>query len=143
MKKNNFMRYFRVFSQDTIITEISTNDFRPLKLKPVKKNWLIGNTTEIYKAIVSVTYALPVGERLFYGYTTRARAMEMAKAGALRHINSLIDLGEDGEKQLLQYRTDHFEDLEVNLVYANIEAERAKTTPSPTCSEYVNKKSWF
>jgi hypothetical protein len=80
---------------------------------------------------------------MFYGYTTQVKAMEMAKAGALRYINSLIDLGEAGEKQLLQYRTDHFEDLEVNLVYANIETIRAKTTPLPTCSEYVNKKSWF
>lgn len=142
MKKKNFTRYFRVYSKDTAVTEISANDFRPPKLKPVKKDWFIANTNDIYDAIASVVYSLPEGEPLFYGYTTRVRAMEMAKAGALRHINSLIDLGEAGEQQLLQYRTDHFEDLEVNLVYANIESVRAKSVPVPDCSEYVSKKDW-
>ena len=50
--------------------------------------------------------------------------MEMAKAGALEHINSLIALGKDGELALYEYRFHHYQDLTVSLVEANIhEAE--------------------
>lgn len=116
MKQQNYTRYFRVFKNDTVITEISTNDFLPLKLRPSGKNWLIGDTTEILGAIASICYQLvPLGI-MFYGYRTRIEAINGAKSGALSHINSLIALGKAGEQELLQYRMDHYEDLNVNLV---------------------------
>jgi hypothetical protein len=107
MKQHNYFRYFRVFHNDTVVTEISTNDFHPLKLMQANQG--------------QVTYSLPINERLFYGYLTQAKAMEMAKAGALKHINSLIDEGKPGEKALYKYRFDHFQDLTVNLVEGNIQ----------------------
>jgi hypothetical protein len=107
MKQHNYTRYFRVFKDDTSVTEISTNDFLPVKPNPANDD--------------SPVYQLPVNERLYYGYLTKAKAMEMAKGGALEHINLLLDQNESGEKELYQYRFDHFQDLTVNLVEANIE----------------------
>jgi hypothetical protein len=124
MVKNNYARYFRVFKNDTVVTEISTNDFRRLKLRPVKENWLIGDTTEVLGTIAGRLYTLPVNSPLFYGYATRSKAMEMAKAGALNYIDKLIDEGASGEETLLQYRRDHYEDLRINLVYDRIENEK-------------------
>ncbi|MFC0515192.1 hypothetical protein ACFFGT_13320 [Mucilaginibacter angelicae] len=124
MVKNNYARYFRVFKNDTVVTEISTNDFQRLKLRPVKENWLIGDTTEVLGTIAGRLYTLPVNSPLFYGYATRSKAMEMAKAGALNYIDKLIDEGASGEETLLQYRRDHYEDLHINLVYDMIENEK-------------------
>jgi len=120
MNQQNYTRYFRVFKNDTVITEISTNDFQPLKLRPSGKNWLIGNTAEVLGTIADIPYSLPALGKLFYGYQTYAKAMQGAKAGALSYINSLIDLGESGEQTLFQYRMDHYEDLNLNLVGSNI-----------------------
>jgi|GEM_PF-576754 hypothetical protein len=120
MNQRNYTRYFRVFKNDTVVTEVSTNDFQPLKLTPVRKDWLIGPTAEVFCAISAVNYALPAIGLLYYGYTTRAKAMEMAKAEALEYIDSLINQGEPGNQTLLQYRMDHYEDLNINLVEENI-----------------------
>jgi hypothetical protein len=120
MKRRTFNRYFRVFKNDTAVTEISTNDFRPLKLKPFKKNWLIGDTAEVLCAISAVKYALPTDGTLFYGYSSEAKAMQMAKAGALKYIDLLISRGKAGEQALLQYRFDHYDDLNNKLTAANI-----------------------
>lgn len=121
MKKRNYSRYFRVFMNDTLVTEVSTNDFRPLILKPCKGNWLTNDSGKIFCAIAAVKYTLPTDGTLFYGYDTQAKAMEMAKSGALKHINLLIDEGKSSAKALYQYRFDHFEDLTVNLVAGNIQ----------------------
>ena len=51
--------------------------------------------------------------------------MEMAKAGALEHINSLIAMGKDGELALYEYRFHHYQDLTVNLVEENINSQGA------------------
>jgi hypothetical protein len=104
MKRNNYSRYFRVFHNDTTVTEISTNDFRRVRLQPANFEHIV--------------YSLP--EPLFYGYLTEAKAMEMAKAGALEHINALIAMGKDGELALYEYRFHHYQDLTVNLIEANI-----------------------
>jgi hypothetical protein len=120
MKQQNYTRYYRVFKNDTVITEFSANDFQPLKLKASGRNWTIGNTGEILGAIADIHYVLPPLGVLYYGYKTHAEAMEGAKAGALFYINSLIAMGEAGEQTLIQYRMDHYEDLNINLVEANI-----------------------
>jgi hypothetical protein len=104
MKQSNYNRYFRVFQNDTTVTEVSTNDFKRVKLQGANLQHLV--------------YSLP--EPLFYGYLTEAKAMEMAKAGALEHINALIAMGKDGELALYEYRFHHYQDLTVNLVEANI-----------------------
>jgi hypothetical protein len=121
MKRNNYCRYFRVFTYDTTVTEVSTNDFNPPRFRPFKKDWLVGNTQKLFGVIAAVPYTLLTGKDAFVGYSSRAKAMEMAKAGALKYIDSLIALGASGHKTLLQYRTDHYEDLCINLLSANIE----------------------
>jgi len=120
MKQQNYTRYYRVFKNDTIITEFSANDFQPLKLKASGGKWIIANTGEILGAIADIPYVLPPLGVLYYGYKTHAKAMEGAKAGALYYINSLIAMGEAGAQTLLQYRMDHYEDLNINLVETNI-----------------------
>jgi hypothetical protein len=115
MKKNSYSRYFRFLKNDTVINEISTNDFKPhVKFEP----------------IAATTYSLVINYPLYYGYLSRTRAMEMAKAGALKYIETLIDRGRSGMATLLKYRTDHYEDLNKNLTYTNIEAIKNQNTLS-------------
>ncbi|WP_208394820.1 hypothetical protein [Mucilaginibacter gilvus] len=54
-------------------------------------------------------------------YSLRSEAKEMAKAGALKYIDELIGQGESGLGTVLQYRMYHYEDLNINLIYSNIE----------------------
>nr|MCS3813027.1 hypothetical protein [Mucilaginibacter sp. X4EP1] len=56
--------------------------------------------------------------------------MEMAKAGVLKYIETLIDRGRSGMATLLKYRIDHYEDLNKNLTYVNIEAIKNQNTLS-------------
>jgi len=98
MMQENFTRYFRVFQNDTKITEISTNNFLKANSRPV-----------------SALRVLPP-EQLYHDYKTRELAVEAAKAGARAYINKLIALGDSGKELLLQYRSDHYEDLNINLV---------------------------
>ena len=114
MKKNNYSRYFRFLKNDTMVNEVSTNDFKPFKAK----------------SSITTAYSLVVKAPLYYGFLSRARAMEMAKAGALEYMESLIDKGRSGMDALLKYRDDHYEDLNENLTYANIEAIKNQNTPS-------------
>lgn len=62
---------------------------------------------------------LPQDER-FVVYQDLVTALEKAKAGALAYIGRLISQGGAGLPELLQYRMDHYEDLNVNLTAANI-----------------------
>lgn len=73
----------------------------------------------VHPAAVSGYRLLPEEER-FADYPGLVTALEKAKAGALAHIDSLISQGEAGLPELLQYRMDHYEDLNVNLTAANI-----------------------
>jgi hypothetical protein len=114
MKKNNYSRYFRFLKNDTVIDEISTNDFKPFKAK----------------LPIAPSYSLVIKDPLYYGFLSRAKAMEMAKAGALEYMDTLISKGRSGMEALLKYRDDHYEDLNENLTYANIEAIKIKNTPS-------------
>jgi hypothetical protein len=121
MHRQNYSRYFRVFKNDTTVTAISTNDFIPLVLKPEKGNWLIAASGAVLGPIAAINYQLLPDKLAFAGYANEAKAMEMAKLGAQEYINRLIGQGKAGEKALLQYRRDHYEDLHINLVFANIE----------------------
>jgi hypothetical protein len=57
---------------------------------------------------------------MFHGFLSRIRAMEYAKAGALKYISKLIDDGERGYDLLIKYREAHYEDLNINLTDKNI-----------------------
>ncbi|MEJ6980868.1 hypothetical protein WG906_10430 [Pedobacter sp. P351] len=113
--KKNFFKYYRVFKNDTSVTEVSDNDF-----KPFKKRWIIKSPVNALKASPLNWYSLPVDAAMFYGYTNIIHAMEMAKAGALKHIEGLISQNAHGVTELKQYRIDHYDDLNVNLLDGNI-----------------------
>jgi len=102
MKQHNYTHYLRVFKSDTKVTNLSNNDFIPVKPRQ------------------GIAYTLPVNDPLFYGCLNNAKALEMAKVGALQHINILIAKGRAGKLALYEYRFNHSQDLTVNLVKANI-----------------------
>ena len=106
MKHRNYIRYYRVFKDDTTVTEISINNFLRIRLIPKNNNY--------------PEFQLSAHGHLYYGYISKAKAMEMAKAGVFQHISLLLALGNEGKQGLLQYRFNHFQDLTVNLVDANI-----------------------
>jgi hypothetical protein len=53
---------------------------------------------------------------MFYGYLSKIKAMKMAKAGALSYINTIIKQVQQGINVLIQYRSDHYVDLNVGLL---------------------------
>jgi len=115
MKKNNYSRYYRFLRNDTAVSQVSTNDFRPfIKFQPN----------------AATTYSLVINEPFYYGFLSRTRAMEMAKAGALEYMETLLDKGRSGMEALLKYREDHYEDLNQNLTYDNIQAIKNQKIPS-------------
>jgi len=65
-------------------------------------------------------WSLLPDDKMFYGYSTRARAMQKAKDGAMSYINQLTKEDDPGELKLKQYREDHYQDLNVTLLDANI-----------------------
>ncbi len=99
---------------DTAVTEIPVNDFKPISAKP------------------SGALALDRDSLLF---SDIGQAMEKAKDGARAYIAQLIEKGAEGLPELLQYRMDHYEDLNINLVDANIQKEECEML-SETNFEY-------
>ncbi|MBC7915823.1 MAG: hypothetical protein H7Y07_17070 [Pyrinomonadaceae bacterium] len=114
IKKSNFFKFYRVFKNDTLVTEVSVNDFKPAK------KWKVKNGADLDNVILKPVYFLPKDGKMFYGYASKGHAMEMAKAGALKYIGMLISQAEKGISQLKQYRIDHYDDLNINLLDANI-----------------------
>jgi hypothetical protein len=105
---HRYYKYYRVNKNDTSISEISVNDFKPVVPKAAGK------------------LSLLPGMDTFCLYTDIGQAMEKAKAGAQAYIEQLINRGDDGLPELLQYRMDHYEDLNINLVNANIQKEESE-----------------
>jgi len=104
---HTYYRSYRVDKNDAGIKIITANNFSP------NRSLLIDRTNAVYK--------LQPGYDQYYQTTSLVAAMEKAKEGALACIEALIDQGEIGKSALLQYRIDHYEDLHVNLVDANIQ----------------------
>ena len=104
MQQHNFTNYYRVYQHDTAVTKVSANDFKQV----------------ITHIAFSPVYSLPTDGTMFYGYLNQIEAMEKAKAGALAYINEIIKKVDEGIDQLKQYRIDHYEDLNINLLDANI-----------------------
>lgn len=105
MKNFICSKYFRVYLHQTSISEVPANDFK--------------RTADYLKNSGSV-YSLPVESKIFSDYTSIIEAMERAKIGAISHIDRLIGKGEGGTEELYQYRNDHYNDLNFNLIDANI-----------------------
>lgn len=120
MKKNNFIKYYRVYKNDTSVTEVSVNDFKPVLPKRFKRGIPVAGPGDALYPTPCFECSLPPDDRMFYGYLNKATAMERAKAGALAYINQMIKEVELGIKKLVQYRNDHYEDLNINLLDANI-----------------------
>ncbi|PTQ93954.1 hypothetical protein C8P68_10711 [Mucilaginibacter yixingensis] len=114
-----FYRYYRVFKNDTAVTEVPVNNFKPFIIRKFKRGlptaFPVGGAD-----MQQFYYALPPDDSMFYGYLDKAHAMEKAKAGALVYIYQMIGEVELGIKKLTQYRDDHYEDLNINLLDAQI-----------------------
>jgi len=108
LNRYNYCKYYRVDKNDTLVKEVSVNDFEMVRRAGKNKNEGITLQHD------AQTYSM---------YTDLGQAMEKAKAGARAHIEELIAEGEEGLPALLQYRMDHYEDLNINLVDANIQKE--------------------
>lgn len=121
MKNNHFIKYYRVYKNDTVVTEVFVNDFKPVLARRFKRGILINDAKEEREVIPCLEYSLLSGEGMFYGYLDKATAMEKAKAGALAHINQMTKDAELAINKLTQYRADHYDDLNVNLLDANIQ----------------------
>lgn len=106
-QRHNYYNFYRVNKNDTTITTISTNNFKPVKPRPY--------------SFMPAVYTLQRCIDDCYYFVDLVNAMEKAKAGALAYIELLIGEGEAGMAALLQYRMDHYEDLHINLVDANIQ----------------------
>jgi hypothetical protein len=104
MQQHNFTNYYRVYQHDTAVTKVSANDFKQV----------------INQTAFPPVYSLPTDGTLFYGYLNQIEAMEKAKAGALAYIEGIIKKVDEGIDRLKQYRMDHYEDLNINLLDANI-----------------------
>jgi len=114
----NYLKYYRVFKHDTAVTEVLVNDFKPVK---AKKGLLTGGQQDVLCTIPYLEYSLPTDdESMFYDYLEKHLAMEKAKSGALTYINQMINEIEQGIKKLMQYRLDHYDDLNTDLLAANI-----------------------
>lgn len=109
---HTYYRSYRVDKNDTEIKTISANDFRA----PGPRSTSPDNGV----------YTLHPDYGQYYQTVNLVKAMEKAKQGALASINALIKRGDDGVAALLQYRIDHYEDLHVNLVDANIQLVEQK-----------------
>jgi len=121
MVTTHFLKYYRVFKNETAVTEVLTNDFIPAKKFQLKNGQSIDCLiTNRELQSMNVRYELPNDDVMFYGYIRKIRAMEKAKAGALLHINKMIAEITLGIEKLKSYRSDHYQDLNVSLLDGNI-----------------------
>jgi len=120
MLRNSFIKYYRVFKNDTAVTEISANDFKPVTKVQFKGGMPVGFPVDVLISIPYFQYSLPADGAMYYGYLNKITAMEKAKAGALVYINTMIADIEKGIEKLKAYRVSHYEDLNTNLLDARI-----------------------
>ena len=120
MKRNNYTKYFRVFKNDTVVTEISANNFESVVIRRFKRGLPVNTPVDSVNAITCFEYSLPADDTMFYGYLTQGHAMRKAKDSALNYINLLSKEAGPGQQKLKQYREDHYNDLNVTLLDANI-----------------------
>jgi hypothetical protein len=119
MERHCFKGFYRVFKNDTAVTEISFNDFRHV-VRDFRKETQKGDSVDELFHIPYTTYSLMPENERYCGYEVKTHAMEMAKADALKHIEDLISEGPAGIDKVYQYRFDHYEDLNINLTDSTI-----------------------
>ena len=110
-----YFKFYKVNKNETSVTEVLINDF-----KPFQPAYHAIKIACILHSRQHTAFFLPGDEAMFYGFTCLIKAMEHAKAGALKYISKLIDDGDEGYPLLLKYREDHYEDLNINLTDRNI-----------------------
>ena len=120
MEKHSSNKYYRVFTNDTAVTEVSFNNFKLPVVRDYRKEALTGNSVDELFSIPYHTYSLLAEKDRYYGYELKTHAMEMAKAGALNHLKELIAEGPKSNDKVYQYRFDHYDDLNINLKDSNI-----------------------
>ncbi len=120
MKRVPLFKYYRVFKNQTTVTVKSANDFKPVNGFDLAASLMLNKNIDGQSPSLDAGFVLPEDELMFYAYTTRVRAMEMAKSGALSYINKMIAEVELGIKRLKDYRSQHYQDLNINLIDANI-----------------------
>ena len=113
--KKPYYKFYKVFKNETSVTAVFVNDF-----KTFKPTFLKIKTACALSSAQHPAFCLPADDYMFHGFLSRIRAMEYAKAGALKYISKLIDDGEKGYELLLKYRDEHYEDLNINLTDKNI-----------------------
>jgi hypothetical protein len=108
-------KFYKVFKNDTSVTEVLINDLKTFEatLCEIKAACILHSAKR-------PAFFFPPDAFSFRGFFSRIRAMEYAKAGALRYISGLIDEGERSNDKLLQYRWTHYEDLNFTLTDRNI-----------------------
>lgn len=121
MRKYNYIKYYRVFKNETAVTEVSVNDFMPVAPRKLNKDLAGKAAIDTNCSFPYVQYFLPSDEKMYYGYMDMATAMEKAKSGALFHINQMIAELDRGIQKLVKYRNDHYDDLNINLLDSNIQ----------------------
>ncbi len=120
MKRQNYTKIYRVFKNDTAVTEVSANNFVPVAPRSFKKGLTVLPAVDVCCSIPWVEYSLLPDHEMFYGYLDKATAMERAKSGALRYVNLMIKEIDLRIKELVQYRNEHHDDLNSDLLDANI-----------------------
>jgi hypothetical protein len=113
--KKPYYKFYKVFKNDTSVTEVFTDDFKPVESTRFKIEVALALHSREHPA-----FHLPDDEFMFNGFLSRTKAMRYAKAGALKYITKLIDDGEKSYDLLLKYREEHYDDLNINLTDKNI-----------------------
>jgi hypothetical protein len=113
--KKPYFKFYKVFKNETSVNEVFTNSFEIFKPTHLKIKAACALNSREHPA-----FFLPADEFMFCGFLSRIKAMEYAKAEALKYINKLINDGEKSYKLLLKYREVHYEDLNINLIDRNI-----------------------
>lgn len=122
----NYYRYSRVMNEDTNIIELSTNNFIALLKRPYRTIWTNNHPVKVYYSLADQPYHIDRAAIAYHDYVDKILAMEKAKEGALKYIESLIEQGNLIASTLKQYRMAHYEDLNENLLDRKIlELERA------------------
>lgn len=113
-------KYYRVFKNQTAVTEISVNDFKPVLFTQFKRGRPLNATQTDATSALYFSYHLPQDDEMYYGYRDKGTAMRKAKAGAMAHIELLLNEIIQGIKKLKEYRAAHYEDLNLTLLDGNI-----------------------
>lgn len=116
----NYHHYYRVVAHETQITKISTNNFTRINFMTYRTIWTNHHPVKVFSSIID-KLSLVQSKRLAYrDFVDCITAMESAKSGALSYINSLIKQADLNIAALKQYRMDHYDDLNKNLLDSNI-----------------------